>query len=627
MNTNLVREDTLSQAQLQGGEIKSLSLIILGLFFIIHLLYAFWGPMNIMEGELLGTDGYTRLNRVQFIYEHGTWNNSIYPRSNAPYGESIHWTKPMDFLLLIGAGVFSMFLPFSTGLHLWGVIISPLLHLVAFLGLFCLMRDRMDRLGMILLAILFQLQPILTGYFMVGRPDHHSLILAIFVWFLVGLNWGLENQRNLHRFILTGFLGALGLWVSVEFLVIIGFFLAAYTLVWIWEGKAKINAIRTIMGSMFLFSVLFFFVERLGEDWLLIEYDRISLPHEMVLGLIFLVWNGIFLIGRKTTWLSTLWGRIGAIGIGSLLATSVQWYLFPGFFHGPLVDMDPAIRQLVWDHVAETQPLVGGDVVVSLGIGILALPFLAFRLRQEDIQWKKWQTVLLFIGAGIFIPLALYESRWAPYAGLVLLIPYVEYVRRTLGWVETRWTDRRGEMASLVFGLFLLFWPVTVGTVMAIDEPTRTPITIGGKCPVKPLADYLTVLTPHDQAPKTILAFKDFGPELLYRTSYRVIGTPMHRNVEGLKDMLAIMKATEMSEAEALIHLRDIDFIGICTNLSLESTIYLEDSGKPTFYETLLKAVPPKWLKEVPLQEQLKQSFRLFEVHKNRTLDLRESVL
>ncbi len=617
METKLIRTDSCSQGQLLEGETQSLSLIIFGVFCIIHLLYAFWGPMNIMEGELLGTDGYTRLNRVQFIYDQGTWNNSIYPRSNAPYGESIHWTKPMDFLLLAGAAAFSLVLPFPTALHLWGVMISPLLHMVAFVGLFCLMRQQVDRLGIILFAILFQLQPILTGYFMVGRPDHHSLILAIFSWFLVGLNWGLENPRNIRHLIFIGCLGALGLWVSVEFLVPIGIFLAAYTLVWIWEGKAKIAPILTIMGSLLVFSTLFFGVERIGEDWTLIEYDRISLPHELVLGLIFVVWMGIFLIEKKTSFLSTPASRVAIIGVGSILAAFMQWYVFPGFFHGPLVDMDPAIRQLVWDHVAETQPLVGGDAMVGVGIGMLALPFLVWSFSQENTLWRKYQCLLLFIGAGIFIPLTLYESRWAPYASIMLLIPYVELVRRALRWVETRWESRRGEALSLVFALVLLFWPVTVGTVMAIDEPTARPTTLGGNCPVKPLAEYLTAINPQDQPAQTILAFKDFGPELLYRTSYQIIGTPMHRNVEGLRDMLAIMKAKDLGQAQDLIHHRKIDFIVICPNLGLESTVYRADSGESTFYEALLQPVPPKWLREIPLQDQLEESFRLFQVRKS----------
>ena len=192
-------------------------------------------------------------------------------------------------------------------------------------------------------------------------------------------------------------MGALGLWVSVEFFVPIGFFLSAYTLVWIWRGEAKIYPILVIMASMLLFSALFLCLERLGEDLLLIEYDRISLPHELVLALILVVWLGISLISRKTTWLSTIGRRIGTIGIGSILACVVQWYLFPGFFQGPLAGMDPAIRQLLWDKVSETQPLQLGEAIMNLGIAILALPYLAYRMRQGITVVSTYQGIILFI--------------------------------------------------------------------------------------------------------------------------------------------------------------------------------------------------------------------------------------
>lgn len=591
-------------------------LLLIGIFCVVHLVSALLGPINLFDGELLDTDSYTRLNRVLFVHEQGHWNNSIYPRSNAPFGESIHWTKPMDLILLAGGGVFSMFVPFSTGLHVWGVLISPLLHIVAFAGLFCLMRQRVDRLGVILLVILFLLQPILTSYFMIGRPDHHSLILAIFSWFLVGLHWGLKSPRNLRHLIFIGCMGAFGLWVSVEFLVPIGFFLSAYTLVWIWQGEAKIYPILVIMASMLLFSSLFLCLERLGEDLLLIEYDRISLPHEMVLGLILVVWFGISLLSRKTTWLSTLGGRIGTIGIGSILAWVVQWYMFPGFFQGPLAGMDPAIRQLLWDKVSETQPLQFGEAIMSLGIVILALPCLAYRMRQGITMLSKYQGIIWFIGAAIFIPLSLYELRWTPYASIILLIPYVECVRRTLGWIEKRWPQRRGEAASLMAGLILLFWPTTVGTVVALEQPKREPSTIGGKCPLLPLGEYLTVLTQNDPAPKTILAFKDFGPELLYRTSHRIVGTPMHRNPEGFGDSLAIMKARNPRNAQRIIQRRQIDLILICLNSKVEAGFYMNSSSNSTdnFYATLVEGVHPTWLNEVVLPEKLQESFRLFEV-------------
>ncbi len=614
-----MRPNTSFQGQLQKGEIRSLGIIIIVLFSIIHLLFALLGPMNIMGGELLGNDGYTRLNRVQFIYEQGTWNESIYPRSNAPYGESIHWTKPMDLILLAGGIGLSVFVPFSTGLHVWGVIISPLLHIVAFAGIFCLMQKKLDRLGMILLVSLFILQPILTGYFMIGRPDHHSLILAIFSWFVVGLHWGLEDLRKFGSRMFIGCMGAFGLWVSVEFLVPIGLFLAVYTIIWIVNGKTKIYPILLMSGSMFVFSALFLCLERLGEDPFLIEYDRISLAHVIVLGLIFMVWVGITILSQKTIFLSTIWRRIGTIGMGSILATLGQWKMFPGFFHGPLVGMDPAVRKLVWDHIAETQPLGQlfplqvGAVITSLGLSIIVLPFLLKRLRQKNTALPFNQAILLIVGMCIFIPLALIERRWTPYASILLILPYTEYVRCALDSAEKRWKGRGSSLAPLTLGLALLLWPVTVGTLAAFGE-TKNVHTNGGLCHLQPLTNYLTVQEAWKGSTKTILAYKDFGPEILYRTSHRILGTPMHRNRVGLGDSLAIMKSQNPLNAKTIIQRRHVDLIVICLNSKAESDTYRDFVPNKNLYEMLFEGVLPTWLKEVVLPEKLQESFRLFEV-------------
>ena len=592
-------------------------LLLIGIFFVFHLLSVLLGPINLFDGELLDTDSYTRLNRVLLVHELGHWNHSMYPRSNAPYGESIHWTKPMDFLLLAGAAAFSIFLPFSTGLHVWGVLISPFLHVVAFMGIMYLLRDNLDRLGMILLAIVFLIQPILVSYFMIGRPDHHSLLLAVFCWFLVGIYEGPPRIPHLRKLIFIGGMGALGLWVSVEFLVPISLFLVAATLFWIWKGEKTTSHVSMIMTAMFLISTVFLLIERAMDDLFIIEYDKISLLHCVLMGFIAILWFGINKCSLHSRWASTIGRRMALIGVMGMLMGIVYWSLFPGFFKGPLVGMDPTIRQLVWDHVAETQPLQISEAIMSLGIAILVLPCLVYGMWRESTMLSKYQALILFVGAGIFIPLALYESRWAPYASIILLIPYVAYVRSALGWVETRWPNKRGEAASLLFGLVMLFGPITVGTVMALEEPQRETSTLGGKCSLLPLTKYLNVQEANEPISKTILAFKDFGPELLYRTSHQVIGTPMHRNREGLRDMLAIMRAEDPATAASIIHRRNIDLILLCIHSKEESTVYGSSLAQVTFYESLLKGDLPEWVGEVKLPEDLKKSFKLFEVVKN----------
>jgi len=592
--------------------------LLAGIFCVFYLLLALLGPINVFEGELLDTDSYTRLNRVLFVHEQGHWNNSLYPRSNAPYGESIHWTKPMDILLLTGGALFALIMPFSTGLHLWGVVISPLLHVVAFMGVFYLMREGLDRLGMILLAIAFLLQPILTDYFMIGRPDHHSLILAIFCWFLVGLYKLPSKTPHLRQCIFLGGMGALGLWVSVEFLVPISLFLMAYTIFWVWQGQESAVHISWTMNVMFLMTMVFLLFERSGDDLFSIEYDKLALPHCTFLALIAMVWLWIHKLGPGSRWLSTVWLRMAVIGIGSLLAGWVQWYTFSGFFEGPLVGMDSVVRGLVWDNVAETQPLELGEAIMNLGMGMVALPFLVYGMSQEKSVLEQYHKILWVIGAGIFIPLSIYEARWTPYVSIILIVPYVKYVRIALEWVSTKWSNQIGELITFICGLVLVFWPITVGTLIAQAEPKQEISVIGGKCPLIPLAEYLTESTLSDPSPKTILAFKDFGPEILYRTSHRIIGTPMHRNREGLGDSLAIMKAQNLFKSKAIIQRRHVDLILLCLNSKAEADTYRDSVPNKNLYEMLSEGVSPIWLKEMVLPEKLQNSFRLFEVVKSK---------
>ena len=589
-------------------------LLLIGIFFVFHLLSVLLGPINLFDGELLDTDSYTRLNRVLFVQEHGNWNDSIYPRSNAPFGESIHWTKPMDLLLLAGGTLFALIMPFSTGLHLWGVVISPLFHVVAFIGIFCVMQKHLDRLGVILLAIAFLLQPILTSYFMIGRPDHHSLILAVFCWFLVGLYRGPSQTPNWNHFFFIGGMGALGLWISVEFFVPIGLFLVASTVFWIWQGEKNAFHIFRAMAAMFLVAMFFLLLERGPDDLFIIEYDKISLPHGVVLGFISMVWFGIHKLGPHSSFTSTIVRRTVLIGIMSFVASVVQWYLFPDFFKGPLVAMDPIIGQLLWGNATETQPLQLSEAIMNLGMGILVLPSLIYGIKRDNTPLIKYQHLILIVGISVFILLAMAESRWTPYASIMLIIPYVKIARRALEWTGARWPTRRGEIVSLILGLVLLFWPVTVGMVMALEEPKRELSILDGKCPVKPLGQYLTTSEPWKGTSQTILAFQDFGPELLYVTSHRVIGTPMHRNHEGVKDLYLIMTARDFELPHKIVQRRNINLIVVCVNSSAESQFFNKTSYQTKVHDYLTNGMIPSWLQEVRLPENLSESFRVYQV-------------
>src|SRR5271157_1303291 len=81
----------------------------------------------IRKGDLIDSDCYQRLNRVVQLHETGKWYDSVLAKSNAPYGEHLHWTRPLDVLLLTGAWLATPLAGFKDSLFWWGVLISPFL--------------------------------------------------------------------------------------------------------------------------------------------------------------------------------------------------------------------------------------------------------------------------------------------------------------------------------------------------------------------------------------------------------------------------------------------------------------------------------------------------------------------
>ena len=150
------------------------------LALLLQGLFVARGIVPVAEGGLYDPDAYMRLVRVGELAESGRWFDTTSMRSNAPYGEELHWTRPLDVLLLAGAAALAPFLGFPTALHWWGVALSPLLQLLALIAVFWAGRDILDERGRVFLAVIVVCQAGVFNVFMAGRPDHHSLLALLF---------------------------------------------------------------------------------------------------------------------------------------------------------------------------------------------------------------------------------------------------------------------------------------------------------------------------------------------------------------------------------------------------------------------------------------------------------------
>jgi hypothetical protein len=75
-----------------------------------------------------------RLVRVEALWQDGNWYDTVSRRSNTPYGERLHWTRPLDALLIAGAAPLVPIVGQRQALYWWGVVISPLLHILTLLA-------------------------------------------------------------------------------------------------------------------------------------------------------------------------------------------------------------------------------------------------------------------------------------------------------------------------------------------------------------------------------------------------------------------------------------------------------------------------------------------------------------
>jgi hypothetical protein len=609
-----------------------LILIPLGCLVLGQALLALTGTVPVFDGTLADPDSYMRLSRVLQLHETGSWFDSRFLRIDPPDGHVQHWTRPLDAILLAGAWLLQPALGFARALHLWGVLISPVCLALTVVALAWAATPLLDRDARLFGCLALLMQPTVLAYSSLGRPDHHSLLLLLFM-VLFGLTVRLLTAPQAHRMAAAaGLVAALALWISPEALAFIAPSFGALGLCWLLGDTAIAARIQGYLGTFFLGLGAALILERGPGALLVIENDRLSLLHVALAGALFLGWLAIVrveraLIGgrqpRPEAGLRRGIALRACLGVAGALAIALAMLvLFPGLRRGPLGAVDPLYARLRLQHIVEIQPLIALDslrageiakaarrVLEVLGIALPALPFLgALLVRRQGAARRLWGYLALTLA--IFLALALYQVRWSIYTQVLLVLPYSACVAWLLGTLGRRFGDGAAKIWRPLVIVAALFWPLLIVQLLPQNQ-----IAIADEeaCPLGRLAPALTRAA--GGTPRTILAFADFGPEILYRTPLSVLSIPNHRPQPGFTASYRILTARDDSAARSLLAEYRVDWILLCPG-PVEGSIFApEGAAKDDLYQRLVDgAPPPPWLRPVPLEPALARSFRLFEV-------------
>lgn len=578
----------------------------------VHALYVAQISPEILSGELIDTDSYARILRVQNLRETWGWYDATVARSNAPYGESSHWTRPLDVLLLAGAAVMAPAVGFERGLYWAAAFIGPVLQILTGLLLAWAVAPLVRGRGLVMIALLAQ--PAFMAYSLAGRADHHGLILLAFTVLSGYLIRAFVAPGKRRYPLLAGAWGGFGLWVSTEFLLPLAAVLAVTALAWLVHGKGYAGTNRGFTLGWFGATAAALALERPLPHLVAVEYDKLSIVHVVVSGIAAAFWYFATMVEERRR------NRALTLVLGGVLAFGLVGLFYPAFFRGPWAEVDPELVRVWLAQVAELQALwpTGsegwGRFTVYLGLAVIALPGALWVLARERSGAREAAWLFLATSLGFFFVAAGFRVRFASFAEVLAVVFIAALIDRAFPSRRRAPHRGAGPVIRALAATVVVTGPVVIGALIwsvGGSLPSRGMASTPAVCSVKDMADHLSSDRWLTYAPLTIAAHVDFGPELLYRTPHRVLATPYHRNA-GVVAAHRLLTSQDLEASRILARTRGVDLVLLCP--SADQAFFDTTPGDGSLYRSLVEGDPPAWALERPLPPDLARGFALYSL-------------
>ena len=597
------------------------TLAVVGAAALIYWAIIFFGPVG--EGDLSFADAYMRLVRVEELLQTGNWFDGTIERGNAPYGESLHWTRPFDLVVI---GLFALlrpFLEFREALFWAGALVAPGLLIVTCVLSAWAFAPLLGRHRAWVMPLLIVQWPVL-GIGFPGRADHHVLILLLFVLSMGLLLRILAAPERQRWSWLGGAIHGLGLWVGVEFLLVLTFSFAVLGLCWALtrdrDLAARLGQVNRYfaLGLMAITALAVVGERPLGEV-AMPEYDKVSVVHLTMAALAALSWT---LLGALTTHGPKLAARalrlflMAAVGVPAvgLLAT-----VYPGLLLNPMAPQlaFAGLRRIIneLDPLYPNTPERLNTFLIAIGLVFVVAVALPWQVIAGGGARRRLLWGVAAAATAVFLGLSLWQMRFAPYLGVFLVVP----VAALVGASREGLLDRIGAPAARLAQFTLL------GLVMVLPfalQQLHFHAFLGGDprairrtatCDLLDMVPFLNAANEVVAGSKIIMTSLGYTTALLYHTRHAVVGSAYHRNVRGTQDTFDLMNSVDDGAALALVRRRGIDLFLFCRvseDPSFESFV----DGRPTLYRRLLDGRPPSWLNPLALPGDLGERFRLHGV-------------
>jgi hypothetical protein len=614
MDFNTIAPSSRSDKLLQAALVTTFVVFASSILLIAYLYF----PIDVAGGRLIGADSYYWMVVFREFIETGKWHVDIIERSNAPFGESWFRSHPYQILLLIIFWPIHLFFDVDTSLRLTALLIGPTLGILLCVTAMWAATPILHQHRYWVMPMLFLQFPVFVQM-LPGLVDHHTTQQLTFVIALGLVIRTLTSARKLAFAFGAGMVHGLGLWISLELLTLPIMTYACGGMMWLLAPRPDANAppvsrwIASFGVGFLVVVAVAVVIEHPPGQWLAAEYDRVSVVHVLMAALATVVWATIDQMQHRVAIAHSFIGRLTMLAVAGALALAIIYVVYPNFFLGPLAQTEQPLRSLLHDVVGETTPIYTQSPILvlgHLGLNVAAVPaaiWIAVKTRDTWQVMSAW--IFIAVGLVLFALLLLAYLRFSAYVSCLAVFPLSYVLGQIIEYTRANFGLASGLAIRAV--AILLIVPGAGSLPISIASPGVNPLTL---CQNKDIAPFLNAL----EGKKTILAGFFDGPELLYFTRHSVIGTPMHRNADGIIDTHRIMSDRKGSTAKSIIDARGIDLILLCKGREFDLGMiqYQGIGDHATLYHQLMSARPPPWLKPVILPDALTDKYLLYRVVK-----------
>ena len=436
---------------------------VLGFAALSHILWVVIGDTIFSHGKFADGDSYVRLVHLRELYETGNWFDDEFPRANAPFGTTIHWTRLFDILTSVILLPLWAFVDFETALWIAAVIVCPLIYLGTVAAMAWAVKPVIGQTAAYIAGALTVTQYAVMSFSMAGRADHHivfAFLLVVTVGFMVRLLGG--GTYRAQDAVGLGISIALGVWIGTEVFLLIGACLAVLGLTWLWDEPEAAEKNFMFALSLTLSLAVALVIERGTGMLTQVEYDKISVVHLVLAAHILAFWAALRRLGTRA---GSNPARLVWAGAGLIILLSVYWLIFPKFFSGPTVDMDPRLKILL-EYVVEYRVVDSVPrFLVLLGTLLLVLPWTVFRLREKLSGDERWVWIFLALLLVIYTSMTAVWVRWSLYVGILFPIFLADLMVHLDGMITRRFNGLKQTAVIVPVMALVAVGPSSLGVL------------------------------------------------------------------------------------------------------------------------------------------------------------------